>query len=346
MKSLVVFSAIVLVAAGDKLPVWELENPLRPIPDPPLGVEIRLKELPDPPTPERARLGRWLFFDKRLSADGTVACGTCHHPEHDFSEPKPVSTGIGGLKGTRKAPSIVNLGGVRYRRLFWDGRAGSLEEQAQGPIVNPVEMGNTHGRMLQTLSSVDAYRKYFAEAFGSEEVTLDRVSRAIADYMRTRMSGRSPWDRSRAGETDALSQEAKWGEALYFGKARCTRCHSGALFTNGNFHNEGIGWSESTRSFSDEGRFKETGFYSDLGAFKTPSLRDVARRAPYMHDGSKATLRDVVEHYNRGGVANPYLDPQIEPLDLTAPEMDLLVKFLEALSGEGYQETPPASFPR
>ena len=327
-------------------PAWELENPLRPIPDPPLGIDIRLKELPDPPTSERVRLGRWLFFDARLSADGTISCGTCHLPEYDFSEPKPVSTGIAGRAGNRRAPSIVNLGGIRYRRLFWDGRAGSLEEQAQGPIVNPVEMGNTHARMVATVSAIAGYRKYFNEAFGSEEVTLDRVARSLADYMRTRMSGDSAWDRFRAGDPNALSREQKWGEALYFGKARCTRCHTGAFFSDRNFHNEGIGWDEKTRSFADLGRFKESGYYSDMGAFRTPSLRDVARRPPYMHDGSKATLHEVLEHYNRGGVPNPYADGGMEPLELTGEEIDLVVQFLEALNGTGYEDVPPKTFPQ
>jgi len=206
-------------------------------------------------------------------------------------------------------------------------------------------MGSTHEAMLATLRGIEGYKKYFKEAFGSEEVTVERVSQAIADYERTRMSGSSPFDRSRNGERDALSQEARWGEALYFGRARCTRCHGGPLFTNNNFHNEGIGWNEKTGTFADEGRYLETKFYGDRGSFRTPSLREVARRAPFMHDGSKATLREVVEHYNRGGVPNPYLDTQIEPLDLTDQEIDLVVKFLESLNGQGYQDKPPKFFP-
>jgi cytochrome c peroxidase len=346
VKAAGLFLLGVLAGSSPDPRVWEQDNPLRPIPEPPLGIDIDLIALPDPPTPERVRLGRWLFYDSRLSADGTVSCGTCHMPEHGFSEPKPVSTGVRGQKGTRKAPSLLNLGRSRYRRLFWDGRASSLEEQARLPIVNPIEMGNTHQGMLATLRGISGYAKYFEEAFGSREVTVERVAHAIADYERTRMSGNSAFDRYRAGEASALSQEAKWGEALFFGRGRCTRCHNGPLFTNGNFHNEGIGWDEETARFADEGRAVETKFYGDRGAFRTPSLRDVSRRAPFMHDGSKATLREVLEHYNRGGVPNPYLDPQIEPLDLIDREIDLLVKFLESLDGEGFQDTPPNFYPQ
>jgi cytochrome c peroxidase len=159
-------------------PAWEVENPLVPLPEPPLGIDGALTDLPEPPTPERVRLGRWLFYDARLSADGTVSCGSCHRPEHAFSEPTPVSTGIDGQQGTRKSPTFVNAAFAPEQNFFWDGRASSLEEQALAPIENPIEMGNTHEHMIQTLIGVDAYKPHFVEAFGSEEITIERVTKA------------------------------------------------------------------------------------------------------------------------------------------------------------------------
>ena len=152
-------------------PPWEAANPIRPLPEAPLGPDVNLAALPDPPTPARVRLGRWLFYDTRLSADGTVACATCHQPEHAFSQPTAVSTGVGGQKGRRKAPSFVNDAVSLYPHFFWDGRADSLEEQALGPMENPIEMGNTHEQMIETLIGIPGYRPYFAEAFGSDEIT-------------------------------------------------------------------------------------------------------------------------------------------------------------------------------
>jgi cytochrome c peroxidase len=323
----------------------EKENPLQPIPKSPLGIESNLSDLKEPPTPERVRLGRWLYFDKRLSADNTVACASCHKPEHAFSEPTPVSTGIRGQKGGRKAPSFLNLAWTIYPHFFWDGRAASLEEQAVGPIANPIEMGNTHEAVVATIGGIKGYRPYFQKAFGSEEVTIDRIAKAIADYERTRVSGNSAWDRWKAGDESAVSAAVKKGDELFFGKAACNQCHLGQNFTDNSFHNLGIGWNPKTRTFADEGRAKISKNKADLGAFKTPTLRDVSRRAPYMHDGSLATLRDVVEHYNKGGNPNPALSPKIEPLKLTPEEVDALVAMMNALDGEGYQDTAPPSFP-
>lgn len=329
------------------LPPWEAANPIRPVPTPPLGIDRTLSELPDPPTPERVRLGRWLFYDTRLSADGTIACATCHRPEHAFSEPTPVSTGIKGQKGGRKAPSFLNAAWTLYPHFFWDGRASSLEEQALGPVANPIEMGNTHEKMIATLRGVLAYARYFADAFGTEEITGERVAKAIADYERTRMSGNSAWDRwKQLRDENAVSAVVKTGDELFFGKALCTQCHVGQTFTDNRFHNLGVGWDPKTCTFADEGRAVITKATMDMGAFKTPTLRDVTKHAPYMHDGSVATLREVVELYNRGGNSNPYLDPKMKPLKLTNDEVDALVAFMEALDGEGYQDTPPGAFPQ
>lgn len=339
--------AVSASSCGSPTPSWELGNPVRPLPEGPLGTEIDLTTLADPPTPERVRLGRWLFYDTRLSADGTIACGTCHRPEHAFSEPTAVPTGIGGQRGRRKTPTFINQAVTLYPHFFWDGRAGSLEEQALGPIANPLEMGNTHSGMVDTLARVAAYTPYFVEAYGTEAITKELVARAIADYERTRMSGNSPWDRwRRHRDSSAVSDEVKQGHELFFGKAACNQCHLGNSFTDSRFHNLGIGWNASTGSFADEGRFEVTGDEEDRGAFKTPTLREVTRRAPYMHDGSMASLREVVNLYNQGGLANPYLDPKIEPRHLTEAEIDALIAFMEALEGEGYEEAPLVDFPR
>jgi cytochrome c peroxidase len=326
-------------------PEWELANPVVALPEPPLGVDHSFGELQDPPTPERVRLGRWLYYDTRLSADNTISCATCHRPENAFSEPTPVSTGIRGQKGNRKAPTFINAAWALFPHTFWDGRAGSLEEQALGPVANPIEMGNTHEAMIQTIQGIEGYQKYFEEAFGSPEITKERIAKAIADYERTRMSGNSPYDRWKNGDEAAVSDQVKLGERLFFDKAGCNQCHLGYNFTDSLFHNLGVGWDPETQH-KDPGRVAITNQESDTGAFKTPTVREVTKRAPYMHDGSVATLREVVELYNRGGEPNPYLDPKIKPLGLTDEEMNALVAMMEALSGEGYTDTAPGSFPQ
>lgn len=327
-------------------PAWETANPVAPLPAIPLGISRTFAELPQPPTPARVRLGRWLFYDTRLSADGQIACSTCHRPDHAFSEPTPHSTGIRGQQGGRKAPPIVNLAWTLYPHFFWDGRAASLEEQALGPIANPIEMGNTHEAMIQSLRAITAYGPYFTEAFGSLEITNERVAQAIADYERTLLSGNSPWDRWRMNKDEsAVSAEVKQGHELFFGKAGCNQCHLGDSLTDSNFHNLGVGWNPRTRRFADEGRAVISRLPEHRGAFKTPGLRDVALHAPYMHDGSMATLLDTVQHYTKGGTANPGLDPKIQRLDLTPADEQALVAFMQALSGESPKAHPPAAFP-
>jgi cytochrome c peroxidase len=342
----VAISLMIALAAQGEPPPWERANPIAPVPPPPLGIDSSLTDLPDPPTPARIRLGRWLFYDKRLSADGTVACATCHRPEHAYSEPTAVSTGIRGQKGGRKAPSFINQAWTLFPHFFWDGRAASLEEQALGPVANPIEMGNTHEAMVAILTRTSEYAPYFLEAFGTSEITKERVAKAIADYERTRMSGNSPWDRWQQNRDEtAVSADVKKGHELFFGKAACNQCHLGQNFTDSLFHNIGVGWNPKTNRFADDGRYLVTKIDSDRGAFKTPTLRDVTLHAPYMHDGSIKTLREVVELYNRGGLKNPFLDPKLQPLNLARDEIDALAKFMEALTGKGPRETPPAAFP-
>ena len=337
---------------------WESANPLKPIPDPPLGVASakyppeKLTELDDPPTPERVRLGRWLFFDKRLSADNTISCATCHQPEHGFSEATPVSTGINGQKGGRKAPSFLNQAWVDKPNFFWDGRASSLEDQAGGPMINPIEMGNkNHDEVIAKLNGIKGYAKYFTEAFGTEGITIERVTKAIADYERTRMSGNSAWDRYEAGDRNAMSKDAIRGRNLFFGGAFCKDCHKLPNLTDHDFHNLGVGWDADKKTFADEGRYAVTKEEKDKGAFKTPSLRDIAKRAPYMHDGSVNTLAEVMKLYSKGGIPNPHLDRKVdrnfaEQLDFTEAQINQLVAFMEALNGEGYQDSEPAAFPQ
>ena len=219
-------------------------------------------------------------------------------------------------------------------------------------MINPIEMGNTdHKVVVERISAVASYPGYFKEAFGTEEVTIERITKAIADYERTRMSGNSAWDRWRAGDQDAVSDEVKKGSKLFFGDGFCNNCHLGPNLTDYKFHNIGVGWSRETKKFADVGRYAVTNEPADTGAFKTPSLRDVSKRAPYMHDGSIKTLREVVELYSKGGEPNPHLSRKIdrrfaEQLDFTEAQITAVVKFMEALDGEGYQDTAPAAFPQ
>jgi cytochrome c peroxidase len=332
------------------------DNPIRPIAPAPYGMEEFFAEAAQQPVPARVRLGRWLFYDERLSSDTTVACATCHRPEYAFSEPVKVPAGIGGQHGRRKTPSIINLAArtdlmtPRDRdpghTFFWDGRATSLEAQALMPIADPNEMGLDHPAMVTRLSAISGYRRYFAEAFGSEIITADRVAAALADYVRTRMSGNAPYDRWAYGrDPGAISVEAQQGSDIFFFKGRCAMCHAGFNFSDGLFHNVGVGWNSQAQTFADEGRGTVTHAARDRGRFKTPGLRDVEKHRPYMHDGSLATLRDVVEFYNRGGIPNPWLSGRISPLGLTPGEVDAVVAFLRVLNGEGYQDQLPRYFP-
>jgi cytochrome c peroxidase len=215
-----------------------------------------------------------------------------------------------------------------------------------GPIENPIEMASSHATMVETLSQISGYRPYFKQSFGTETITKERVAEAIAHYERTRMSGNSPYDKWRFGrQPAAVSDEAKRGHDLFFDSARCAQCHTGSNFSDGEFYNLGIGWDSASHSFRDEGRFLVTKDASDRGAFRTPGLREVGKRAPYMHDGSLATLRDVVNFYNRGGIPNPSQSVRIVPLGLSETEVNALVAFLRTLDGEGYQDTAPTVFP-
>ncbi|MFV0445240.1 MAG: cytochrome-c peroxidase, partial [Planctomycetaceae bacterium] len=225
---------------------------------------------------------------------------------------------------------------------LWDGRALTLEHQALGPIANPIEMAMTLEEVVDRLNKIKGYRTQFQKVFGTD-VTEQGIAQAIAAYERTILSGDAPFDRFKAGDAKALSAAAERGRKLFFGKANCAACHSGPNFTDNAFHNIGVGWNAKNKSFSDIGREEQSKLGGDKGAFKTPTLREIARTAPYMHDGSMKTLEEVISHYNQGGNDNPWQDEEIYPLKLTAEEQADLVKFMvEGLSSESYpQHTAP-----
>lgn len=289
----------------------------------------------------KIELGRQLFFDQRLSLDNTVSCATCHDPRRGWSNGQRFATGIGKQTGARSAPTIVNAAFQRFH--FWDGRSGSLEEQALGPIQNPIEMGITSLPVLeQKLNSIPGYRTQFQKVFGSD-ATAQNIARAIAAFERTLLSGDAPYDRFVAGDTSALSESAVRGWNLFFNKARCSSCHAGPNFTDGGFHNVGVGMDQED---PDRGREKVSRLEGDRGSFKTPTLRDIAATAPYMHDGSLVTLHDVIEYYNHGATPNDYLDEDIYSLKLTSSEVADLETFLrEGLSSPSYPLHEPPELP-
>jgi cytochrome c peroxidase len=275
----------------------------------------------NPLTPEKITLGRQLFFDTALSKDNSVACGTCHDPDKAFTDGKAKAIGVHNLTGTRNSPSLVNAGTSRV--FFWDGRADSLEAQALQPMINPKEMGLTD-----------------AEIAARTGLTTTEVVNALASYMRTIRSGESRVDYYRAGQTGMLNADEKAGFEIFRGKGQCAPCHGGPNFTDDRFHNTGVGFRNGSND--DEGRYAITHDERDRAAFKTPTLREVARTAPYMHDGSLATLDDVIDFYSKGGNRNPNQDPRIRPLNLTADEKRQLAAFLKALNGritEGLPKT-------
>ncbi len=308
----------------------------------PLGLAPIVWPADNPYTKEKAELGRLLYFDARLSADGTVSCATCHDPKHAFSDGQPVSTGIRGQKGNRNAPTVINR--AYSLAQFWDGRAPSLEAQAVGPMANPLEMGNTHTTVVATLKGLPGYRVLFRKAFGVEDFSIEHVAKAIATFERTVLSGNAPYDRFRAGDKTALTDAQVRGMRVYFDRAKCDQCHEGVNFTTNMYANLGVGMNQPN---PDPGRFAVTRNPRDWGAFKTPTLREIALTAPYMHDGSLKTLEQVVDFYDKGGEPNKNLDERMKPLKLSAQEKADLVAFLTALSGSGWQNIKaPEIFPQ
>lgn len=279
----------------------------------PLGLDLYLP-VPEanPLTHDKIALGRRLFHDRRLSRDRSMSCASCHIPTRAFSTAQPIAVGVGGREGRRNAPALINRG--YGRAFFWDARITTLEAQVLKPIEDPNEMD---------LPVADA-----AARVGLSPLDL---SRALASYVRSILSGNSPYDRYINGDRSALSDQQQTGLRIFRGKGNCTACHVGPTFSDERTHNTGVAWADGR--LHDEGRFIVSGRDNDRGAFKTPTLRDVARTAPYMHDGSLASLDAVVEFYNDGGRTNPHLDSEIHPLRLTPDEQRALVAFLTSLSG-------------
>lgn len=304
----------------------------------PLGLPPVPMPADNPPTARTIALGKRLYFDKRLSSDNTIACATCHDPSKGFADGRAVSTGVAGKQGTRSAPTTLNA--LFSPVQFWDGRAASLEAQAAGPIANPSEMNLPHALCVEKLSADGELTAAFNEAFGPGGITLLRMQRAIAAFERTLVSGNSAFDRFYfAKQPAALSEAAQRGWKLFRDplQANCIACHlvgaNQATFTDGLFHNLGTGMN-SEGELTDLGRYNQTKRPADRGAFKTPTLRNIALTAPYMHDGRLKTLRHVVDFYVGGGNSNPDLDKLIKPLALTGRDRDDLVAFLESLTGE------------
>lgn len=306
----------------------------------PLG----LKEVPHPhdnlPTAEKIELGKQLYFDTRLSVDNTISCASCHDPKKGWSNGDKTAVGVGGQRGGRSAPTVMNTAFQKFQ--FWDGRAGSLEEQALGPIANPIEMNLPIDKAVEKIAAIKGYQEQFQKVFGAP-VNAENLGKAIAAFERTVLSGDAPYDHFKAGDQSALSDQAKLGLKLFFGKANCSSCHSGPNFSDNGFHNLGVAFSGEK---PDIGRAEISKLAGDRGSFKTASLRDIGRTAPYMHDGSFATLEEVVDYYDKGGTTNEFLDEEIFKLNLTAEEKTALVTFLkEGLASRSYPDIAPPKLP-
>jgi cytochrome c peroxidase len=332
----------------------------------------------NPQTPEKVSLGQKLFFERRLSVDGTVSCSTCHDPQLAFTDRKPTSVGVKGRIGQRNAPTVLNA--LYNKTQFWDGRVNTLEEQAALPIVNSVEMGHPNlDAALAQIAKVEEYRLAFQHVFGRPPNGPDLL-RAIASYERTQLSFDSPFDHFIAGDKNAIDDSAKRGWELFNTQARCNKCHAltetqrdVTNFTDNDFHNIGIGIirhnvvalarqaerlikSGDTAAIdraaiqtdmSALGRFLITKKEKDIASFKTPDIRNVLVTGPYFHDGSQETLWDVIDHYNKGdGLQNPYLDEDIQPLALSESQIDDLVAFMASLTSANYKEQGAAELAR
>jgi cytochrome c peroxidase len=300
----------------------------------------------NPPTVDSITLGRKLFYDTRLSKDNSLSCASCHQPKFGFRDPRELSLGVGGTKGIRHAPSLVNAAYTPF--LFWDGRARSLEDQVDFPIADPLEMNQTQKASTAKLQGDRVYKAMFQSVFGSDAITMKRVEKAIASFERTIVSGNSPFDQYEyQGHKDALAPAQVRGLAVFTDprKGNCAACHTigseYALFTDNQFHNTGEGVGDNEQ-FSDQGHYELTRENADRGAFKTPTLRDVAKSGPYMHDGKLKTLKEVVDFYAGKGNSNPYLDKRISAIELTGQDRSDLVEFMKSLTGQmPYPVGPP-----
>jgi cytochrome c peroxidase len=354
--------------AGEANPAPEIPSTAYVPRNRPIGVSPTLYAISVPadrvPTPELAALVDKLFDDKRLSVDDTVSCATCHDPKRGFVDHEVTSKGVRDQRGQRNSPTILNA--MFNATQFWDGRSPTLEAQAKLPILNPIEMGQKSPEdVVAKLRKIPEYQAAFRKLF-NRDVNYDDVALAIASFERMQFAGEAPFDRFINGDEAAIDASAKRGWALFNGKGRCNTCHAGnavsPLFSDQKFHNIGIAahkqdFSQLAREaltivntgdqrqidelaletkFSELGRFLVTKQVNDIGAFKTPTLRNIAITAPYMHDGSMTTLFDVMDHYNKSGVANPFLDGGMQRLALTEPEIDDVVHWMEALTSDKF----------
>jgi cytochrome c peroxidase len=352
---------------GDQVKSWlaDAKNHTEITPILPMGLAAGtsliqgIKE--NPLTRAKIELGRQLYFDPKLSADGSVSCAECHHPDEGYARHTTFGVGIKGQEGNRNSPTSYNR--LLTSVQFWDGRAASLEEQAKGPIANPIEMGNTHEKAVADLKKNDLYRMQFEKIF-KDGVTIDNVAKAIASFERVIVTGASPYDyfdkvraiekgvgpdletlkeddpdlfaryeeAKKASQAHEMSASAKRGYDIFFtDKGRCSTCHVGANLSDEKYHNLGVGMAKSD---PDMGRYVVTKVEADKGAFKTPTIRNVALTAPYMHDGSQETLEEVVEWYDKGGHPNAHLSDKIVPLKLSKEEQKDLVEFMKACTGD------------
>jgi cytochrome c peroxidase len=333
------FACLALVAAA------LLAGPARADKVPPPSATDRVWRLPAVPvpqgntsTPARVELGKALFFDPRLSGNGATSCASCHNPSLGWSDGLKTAVGMGGLVLARATPTIVNT--AFNTQFMWDGRKKSLEDQALGPMKAPEEMNTDFPAVIERLRTMPGYGVLFARAYPGEAIGEETIAKALAAYERSIVSKDSPFDRWLAGDTRALTPAQYRGFRVFTdpGKANCAACHSGPNFTDNGFHNIGL---RSTGPRPDLGRFAVRAVASMKGAFKTPTLRDIELTAPYFRDGSAATLREVVEHYARGGEDRSNISADVKQLALSEQDKSDLVAFLRALTGRRVPVTAP-----
>lgn len=303
----------------------------------------------NPYSEAKKELGKMLFFDPRLSKSKQISCASCHDPELAWGDGRTISYGHNRQTGKRNSPSLLNIG--YHSVFFWDGRAASLENQALGPITDPVEMAATETISIKNIKKIKGYKPYFREAFGDEKITIERILKAIATYERTITSKKSKFDSFIEGKSDIFTDEEVIGLHLFRTKARCINCHNTPLFSNQKFHN--VGLSYYGRTFEDLGKYNITHKKEDVGKFKTPSLREIGRTAPYMHNGLMPNLEGIIEMYNAGmprvkpkenqknDSLFPVTDPLLKKLNLTKKEQNALKAFLLTLSSSPRREILP-----
>lgn len=287
--------------------------------------------------PARVELGKILFFDPRLSGSNWISCASCHNPAMGWSDGLKIGLGHNFQILGRNTPTIINTAFGHLQ--FWDGRAGSLEEQATGPIESTGEMNQNLDDLVKELNAISGYKALFDKAYPNEGISKTTIGKAIASFERTVISKDSPFDKWMSGDSNAISDSAKSGYGLFVGKAQCSVCHSRFNFTDNGFHNIGV---KSINGKEDIGRFAIVPVKAMKGAFKTPTLRDIELTSPYMHNGIYKTLEEVVEHYNRKGDVQDNLSPNMQgPLGLSEQEKKDLVEFLKTLTGKPLEITIP-----